>query len=294
MFEQLKKIYPSIIRFTNEELHISSEYIWFTNDKNDVFGILKSELTKKDLHLLSTFLTRYNHFLPPKTTEEEIWYKRIRENVEDTARSPYRFVYFSLQKGQAEPALFKEAISQLFNKQVPILWENETCGIIIEEIVPTEEEINYRQIIDILMNDLSVNIKFYIGDMKHNFEKLADYYDSLLEVGEQIFELTNKTVMNYVQSIPYFLLHQLDERAKSRLSDSILKSFDHDEEMIKTLEMFLQSNLNVSETAKKLYMHRNSLQYRIDKFCAETGINIQQFDEAVAVKLALLIKKMKE
>lgn len=58
--------------------------------------------------------------------------------------------------------------------------------------------------------------------------------------------------------------------------------------MQKTLVNFFQHNLNISETAKNMYMHRNSLQYRIDKFINETGIDIQKFDLAFVVKLALI------
>ena len=109
--------------------------------------------------------------------------------------------------------------------------------------------------------------------------------------GKIIFQLTNKEVISYQQSIPYLLLHQTDQQTKKQLITSILKKFERDEEMLQTLEMFLNYNLNVSETAKKMYMHRNSLQYRIDKFMNETGINIQNFDEALAVKLALIARK---
>lgn len=84
----------------------------------------------------------------------------------------------------------------------------------------------------------------------------------------------------------------MDSSFKDKVKSTILKKIEDDDEMIRTLEMFLQYNLNVSETAKKMYMHRNSLQYRIDKFIAETGVNVQNFEDAVAVKMAILIKSM--
>lgn len=293
MLKQLQKIYPSIIPFTKKNTVPFHQYVWYVTNKNDVFGIHEDELTKKDVQLLDTFFKRYNQFIPDKTVQEQTWYDRIKTAVADTPSLPYRFVYFSMTKDQIEPNSFKEAISELFSKTTPILWEDETSGIIVEEIAPTDEQINYEQIIDIFMADLSVHIKFYIGDIQQSFKNLSRYYASLIEIGSLLFQISNKEVINYVESVPYLLLHHLDEQTKDQLCTAIFKNFHEDDDMIKTLEMFLHSNLNVSETAKKMYMHRNSLQYRIDKFITETGINIQKFDDAVAVKLALLIKRMK-
>jgi DNA-binding PucR family transcriptional regulator len=58
-----------------------------------------------------------------------------------------------------------------------------------------------------------------------------------------------------------------------------------DEEMWATIEAFLASNQNVSETAKRLYVHRNTLIYRLDRFKAATGLDVRLFEDAVVVKL---------
>jgi DNA-binding PucR family transcriptional regulator len=60
---------------------------------------------------------------------------------------------------------------------------------------------------------------------------------------------------------------------------------------LKMLETFVQCNLNISETAKELYMHRNSLQYRLDRFLEKTGIDVRQFQHAMPVYLAMLARK---
>ncbi|WP_334077885.1 PucR family transcriptional regulator [Paenibacillus sanfengchensis] len=65
-----------------------------------------------------------------------------------------------------------------------------------------------------------------------------------------------------------------------------------DEETRKTLQTFFQLDCNVSETAKRLYIHRNTLLYRIDKFKQETGLDVRSFQDAVLVKLGLLLYKL--
>ncbi|MNC73523.1 Purine catabolism regulatory protein [compost metagenome] len=76
--------------------------------------------------------------------------------------------------------------------------------------------------------------------------------------------------------------------------DHILRGIDHvlDQEMLSTLENFFALDCNVSETAKKLYIHRNTLLYRLDKFKQETGKDVRTFNDAVLVKTALLLYKV--
>ncbi|MFU1798724.1 PucR family transcriptional regulator [Paenibacillus azoreducens] len=65
-----------------------------------------------------------------------------------------------------------------------------------------------------------------------------------------------------------------------------------DNETLSTLETFFQLDCNVSETAKRLYIHRNTLLYRLDKIKQETGLDVRSFGDAVLVKLAMLLYKV--
>lgn len=63
-----------------------------------------------------------------------------------------------------------------------------------------------------------------------------------------------------------------------------------DEETLNLVEKFFENNLNTSETARKLYIHRNTLIYRLDKIQKETGLDLRTFDDAVSLKIALLVR----
>jgi sugar diacid utilization regulator len=90
------------------------------------------------------------------------------------------------------------------------------------------------------------------------------------------------------------LLQPLPAREKVQFLERILKRAEHilDQEMLSTLEQFFALGCNVSETAKKLYIHRNTLLYRLDKFKQETGLDVRNFNDAVLVKIALLLYKV--
>lgn len=66
----------------------------------------------------------------------------------------------------------------------------------------------------------------------------------------------------------------------------------NDSETLTTLETFFQLDCNVSETAKRLYIHRNTLLYRMDKIKQETGLDVRSFKDAVLMKLTLLLYKV--
>jgi DNA-binding PucR family transcriptional regulator len=78
--------------------------------------------------------------------------------------------------------------------------------------------------------------------------------------------------------------------SKKVLSEYVLESFQ-DQELVNTINVFLQCNLNASLAAKKLYIHRNSLQYRIDRFIEKTGLDIRIFANATFAYLAIHISE---
>jgi hypothetical protein len=90
------------------------------------------------------------------------------------------------------------------------------------------------------------------------------------------------------------LLRALPETEQLGFVAQILKRADQlpDTEMYLTLEEFFAHDCNVSETAKKLFIHRNTLIYRLDKFKQETGLDARSFNDAVLVKVALLLYKV--
>ncbi|MCZ8535543.1 PucR family transcriptional regulator [Psychrobacillus psychrodurans] len=297
MIDQLKEIYSTLIVYKHGSDQLGLDYKWFATEKDEIIGIRNNELTSKDVSLLTTFLSPYNVKFPTPTEAERNWREIIFSSVLKKEENnwkpsdPFRFVYFAFNKNQIEPVLFKDAIEALFDKQVPILWESEHEGFIIEQQMMEEESISYEQIIDILMSDLYVKINFFVGPYKKDIVELTPYYNSLTNVAKRVFLYTNKSVVTYVEAIPFILTKQTEEGLRLDISKTILQEYINDEETIKMIETFFKCNLNLSETAKILHLHRNSLQYRLDRFVEKTGIDIRQFHNALTVSLALLARK---
>lgn len=296
MINQLRKIYSSLLVYSEGQVELDSTYKWFETDENEIIGIPEGELTPKDVTLLSTFLVPYNIKFPIPTDEEKKWRKVIHSSASNAdldfkLKNPYRFVCFSIKKNQIDPILFKDAIHELFDKQVPILWGSGHEGIIIEEQTTDEDSISFEQIIDILMSDLYVKINFFVGPYKKDLEGIAQHYHTLKSDAKKVFRHSNKTVVTYIDAVPLLLINQTESDLRTEISQTILQEYIDDEETLKMIETFVQCNLNISVTSKVLHMHRNSLQYRLDRFCEKTGIDVRQFHHAITVYLALLARK---
>lgn len=97
----------------------------------------------------------------------------------------------------------------------------------------------------------------------------------------------------------YVLVKMLEDLPKYKLNENLDTLLDsgarevfEDAEMINTAEEFLENSLNVSETARKLYLHRNTLTYRLDKIEKATGLNIRKFSDAVTFRLITILSRL--
>lgn len=84
-----------------------------------------------------------------------------------------------------------------------------------------------------------------------------------------------------------------DERTKIDLATYLLSPLDHEPELIETLEIFFPNDCSPSITATELSIHRNTLSYRLDKITSLTGLDPRRFDEAVQIRLALLLRSLR-
>lgn len=100
----------------------------------------------------------------------------------------------------------------------------------------------------------------------------------------------------YDKMVIYDLINSLDKDNLEKLYNSVYEGFFdviRDRELLNTAEEFLKCDLNISEAARRLYIHRNTLLYRIEKIKSFTGLDIKSFEEAMVFKLLLTIYRLK-
>jgi carbohydrate diacid regulator len=111
-----------------------------------------------------------------------------------------------------------------------------------------------------------------------------------LEIGSLFF--ASETVLSYHRLGLEKLIFQLPEAACREFLSDHFANFDFkelDNESRSTIQAFLDNGLSIAETSRALYVHRNTLIYRIDKFEKQTGLDIRKFDDAMICKIGLMI-----
>ena len=148
---------------------------------------------------------------------------------------------------------------------------------------------------DTLKNELRVKTVIGIGTIADHLRELADSYkeaQTAIEVGK-VFD-TEKTIMHYENLGIGRLIYQLPTTLCEIFLSEVFKknSIDSlDQETLFTINKFFENNLNVSETSRKLFVHRNTLVYRLEKIKKLTGLDLRQFDHAIVFKVALMVRK---
>jgi carbohydrate diacid regulator len=84
-----------------------------------------------------------------------------------------------------------------------------------------------------------------------------------------------------------------DEQTKIELATNLLSPLNHEPELLATLDAFFAEDCCPSSSAGKLSIHRNTLSYRLDKITLLTGLDPRRFDDAVQIRLALLMRRLR-
>ena len=134
-----------------------------------------------------------------------------------------------------------------------------------------------------------------IGTIAIHLRDLAKSYKEAqiaIEVGK-VFD-TEKYIINYENLGIGRLIYQLPTTLCEMFLQEVFKKNPIDaldQETLFTIHKFFENNLNVSETARKLFVHRNTLVYRLEKIKKLTGLDLREFDDAITFKVALMVKK---
>lgn len=160
----------------------------------------------------------------------------------------------------------------------------------MEEIIKQAQEMH-----DTVNAEVMVKISVGISTVVGTIQELARAYREAriaLEVGK-VFD-TEKNIISYdnlgigrlIYQLPTTLCELFLNEVFKKESISVL-----DSETIYTIQKFFENNLNVSETSRKLFVHRNTLVYRLDKIKKLTGLDLREFDDAIIFKVAMMVNK---
>ena len=211
-----------------------------------------------------------------------------------------RAVFLVRQMGHSDVAIV-DVLSGLFPDKLQdfVLSINETDVAVIKQLsgTPTAEDLEKiaLHMEETLRNELFLKTVIGIGTVAGHLRELSDAYkeaQTAIDVGK-VFD-TEKNVINYENLGIGRLIYQLPTTLCDIFLSEVFKknSIDSlDQETLFTINKFFENDLNVSETSRKLFVHRNTLVYRLEKIKKLTGLDLRQFDHAIVFKVALMVRK---
>ena len=210
-----------------------------------------------------------------------------------------RIVLLVRQMDNADVAAV-ELIGRLFpDKQRDfVLNINETDVVVVKSLQSPDSMDEVRKaaaaIENALHEELGIRCVIGVSTYARHLRELADRYKEAqvaIDVG-RIFE-SEKSIIHYENLGLGRIIYQLPTTLCEMFLNEVFKKNPIetlDEDTLETINRFFENNLNVSETSRKLYVHRNTLVYRLEKIKKITGLDLREFDHAIVFKVAMMVK----
>lgn len=207
-------------------------------------------------------------------------------------------VFHMVQTGGERAFNLLQDLTPLQERDVLIDMDRHTTALIkdMTDVESQAELIQFAQALqETLMGETAHQMTVGIGRSRHSLDELRESYAEAkraIEVG-RVFQpedtiymysrlILERFLMELPQDISAYYHGLLFNRKTSRLFN---------EEMLYTIDMFFKKDLNLSDTARQLYIHRNTLVYRLDKVQRQTGLDLRSFEDAVTFKILMELKK---
>lgn len=225
----------------------------------------------------------------------DIYNRAKKLHIEASVPRTVFLVETQMEKDSIVTELLKGMFSSHFGDYITAV--DESNIILIKALEPeyTDESLmTMAETIVAMMNtEAMLNVRVSFGTVVQELKDVSKSYKEAkmaLDVGK-IFYAEKNTIAYSTLGIGR-LIYQLPVNLCRLFIDEIFGDnvpYNLDEETLTTINKFFENNLNVSETSRQLFVHRNTLVYRIEKIQKSTGLDLRNFDDALTFKIALMV-----
>ena len=280
-----------------------SEYIAFVEGEDKMAEVISKMLAVSLLNIKNLYDEKYDkgsfikNIILDNILPSDIYIKskELHFNTEES-----RVVYLIRFEGSGDIMPF-EMLQNMFPDKVHdyIITVGEYDVVLVRDVKPGTDRKEITdvavRISDTLSSELYIKVSIGISSVIDNIKDLASAYKEAqvaLDVG-RVFE-SEKAIVSYENLGIGRLIYQLPTTLCEMFLSEVFKKggIDSlDRETLLTIQCFFENNLNVSETSRKLFVHRNTLVYRLEKIRKLTGLDLREFENAITFKVALMVKK---
>ena len=207
-------------------------------------------------------------------------------------------VFHIVQTDNARAFELLRDLTPMQEKDVLVDMDRHTVALVkdMTDVDNMEELTQYAQALqETLMGETAHQMTVGIGRSRHTMDELRESYSEArraIEVGrifqpeDSIYTFSRLILERFLMELPPELTSRYHALLFNRKTQRLFN-----EEMLYTIDMFFKKDLNLSDTARQLYIHRNTLVYRLDKVQRQTGLDLRSFEDAVTFKILMELKK---
>lgn len=279
MIEKLKQIYRNKIIENVKEYNYEKYYYFYLTNQTDIFGIEKT-ITLNEYELIKT------NYIEKKIYDNNPKKQSIYEYIFDNQSYPFSsnkvkvIVIDPNKQKQIEPNTLKDILLNFYQEVKFIQLDN-----LFIAFCEKSYDLEINNYISSINFDLGINIKLHDGIYLNNIIKGNDLLKYL--------NIVKQYLNNHEENYSFYLTILLDNYQKDYanfLEQTVLKVIFNDSLVKDMIITYFKNDLNVSKTAKDLYINRNSLLNKFDYIQKETGINLQKFNHACSIYLLTISK----
>lgn len=211
-----------------------------------------------------------------------------------------RAVFFIKVASSVESGIYEVVRNMFPDKEHDFVISIDANNIVLikelkEMLKPAAIEQMAHQIYDTVTADIMHPVVVGMSRVAANIDELNNSYKEAqiaIEVGKVFSE--EKSILSYDNLGIGRLIYQLPIKLCELFLEEVFQKGDLttlDEETVLTINKFFENDLNVSETSRQLFVHRNTLVYRLEKIYKLTGLDLRKFDQAIVFKVAMMVHK---
>ncbi len=280
-----KLLFETFPQLTDYRTETTNKFIF--ESEYGLLEVPKNQLTEQERTLLSIFLKP----LPEYFDLQHLW---MRFFTDESIQPPENIHHFQLLKMVFLEPFHKindlqHVLESIAGRYCYILpFDELTYGILL---VNVEEFTNFTPFIALIEDDFKTSFTMMTTPLEQK-DKLRESYQLLQSIPNEICHSDRKMVFELDEMILTKMLTSAIDSEKEQFLSIILRSSAYEPLLLETVECYIQHIFNFSQTAKALYIHRNTLQKRLERFEELSGRNLKSSDDLLKISIALKLYKM--
>lgn len=278
-YKLLENKFPALQTYTGQ---LKDAYVFKFEDQ--LYEIPKTAITKKEYEILSIFSEKTDI----QSDLQQSWIQFLDSKITNPpiVIGSYQLLLIRVPHEDVSCYTIEAVFTALLKEQIILINPEEKLYCIL---YPTESIVSLKPYIQLISNDLQVSCKILVSDLQTDILNAPALYAWLQTIEKNIWFLTNQQIMEQNDLLIPLLIMRMTDYEKKYFVHHVLHQAVYEKELLKTVQYCIECQNNFSAAAKKLFIHRNTLQKRLDKFYKLTNKDLKDFKEMLEVYFAILL-----